>query len=77
MLCDNLGDGREVQGGGDICIPVADSCWCMAETHRILQSNYSPIKKKIKNTLIPHDFSFEFKSFNSLFKGSLNNSNIQ
>ena len=20
------GDGREVQGGGDICIPVADSC---------------------------------------------------
>ena len=32
LLCDNLegwdgeGDGREVQEGGDICIPVADSC---------------------------------------------------
>ena len=31
-LCTNLegwdgqGDGREVQKGGDICIPVADSC---------------------------------------------------
>ena len=30
------GDGREVQEGGDICIPVADSCWCMAETNTIL-----------------------------------------
>ena len=32
MLCDNLegwdaeGGGREVQQGGDICVPVADSC---------------------------------------------------
>ena len=32
MLCDNLegrdgvGDGREVQEGGDICIPTADAC---------------------------------------------------
>ena len=32
MPCDNLegwdgvGDGREVQEGGDICIPVTDSC---------------------------------------------------
>ena len=31
-LCDNLegwdgeGDGREVQKGGDKCIPMADSC---------------------------------------------------
>ena len=38
LLCDNLegwdgvGDGKEVQEGGDICIPVADSCLCMAET---------------------------------------------
>ena len=34
MLRDNLkgwdgvGGGREVQKGGDICIPVADSCRC-------------------------------------------------
>ena len=32
MLCDNLerwdgvGSGREVQEGGDICIPTANSC---------------------------------------------------
>ena len=24
--------GREVQEGGDICIPMANSCWYMAET---------------------------------------------
>ena len=24
--CDVEGDGREVQEGGDICIPMADSC---------------------------------------------------
>ena len=21
------GDGREVQKGGDMCLPMADSCW--------------------------------------------------
>ena len=32
MLCDNLegwngkGGGREVQEGGDMCIPITDSC---------------------------------------------------
>ena len=32
MLCDNLqrwdgvGSGRDVQGEGDMCIPMADSC---------------------------------------------------
>ena len=37
-LCINLerwdaeGNGREVQNGGDICIPMADSRWYMAET---------------------------------------------
>ena len=38
-----MGGGREVQEGGDICIPVADSCWYMAETNAILKSNYPPI----------------------------------
>ena len=44
MLCDNLegwdgvGDGREVQEGGDIYIPMADSCCCMAETNTTLLS---------------------------------------
>ena len=27
---------REVQEGGEICIPETDSCWCMAETNTIL-----------------------------------------
>ena len=41
------GGGREVQEGGDICIPMADSYWRMAETITILWSNYPPIKNKI------------------------------
>ena len=41
-LCDNLegwdgeGDGREIQEGEDICTPMADSCWCLAESNTIL-----------------------------------------
>jgi len=30
---DRVGGGREVQEGGDIYIPVADPCWCMAESN--------------------------------------------
>ena len=36
-LCDNLegwdgeGDGREVREGGDMGVPMTDSCWCMTE----------------------------------------------
>ena len=42
MLChslegwDGVGGGREVQEGGDVCIPMTDSCGCMAETDAIL-----------------------------------------
>ena len=42
VLCDNLegrdrvGGGREDQEGGDVCIPMSDSCWCMEETNTIL-----------------------------------------
>jgi len=41
-LCNNLegwdgeGDRREVQGGGNICIPMADIYCCLAETNTIL-----------------------------------------
>ena len=41
-LCNNLegwdgeGDGREVQEGGDICIPMADSCWYLTENNKIM-----------------------------------------
>ena len=27
-----VGDVREAKEGGDICIPMADSCCCMAES---------------------------------------------
>ena len=42
--CAGVGDGRKVWEGGDTCIPVVDSCWCMAETNTILQSNYLVFK---------------------------------
>ena len=41
-LCNNLeewdgeGDGREVQEGGDVCIPMADSRWGLTENSKIL-----------------------------------------
>ena len=31
--------------GGDICLPMADSCWCTAEANTMLQSNYLQKKK--------------------------------
>ena len=42
VLCDNLegwggeGGGKEVQEGEVICMPMADSCGCMAETNTTL-----------------------------------------
>ena len=41
-LCTNLegwdgeGDEREGQEGGDICIPMSDSCCCLAEANTVL-----------------------------------------
>ena len=37
------GDGREAQEGGEMGVPMADSCWCMTEIHKILYSNYPSI----------------------------------
>jgi len=31
-----VGEGKEVQEGGDICIIMVNSCCCMAKTNRIL-----------------------------------------
>ena len=33
---DGEGDGREVQKGGGICIPMAYSCWSLTENSKIL-----------------------------------------
>ena len=60
MLCDILegwdgvGGGREVHERGDVCIPVAGSRCCPAETSTILKRKYPPIKRK-KNMLHPYD----------------------
>ena len=46
----------EVQGGGDIGIPVTDSWWCMAKTSTVLYGKYHAIKKK-KRKMFPSQFS--------------------
>ena len=33
---DGKGDGRDVQKGGYICIPMADSCWGLTKNNKIL-----------------------------------------
>ena len=38
----------EVQKGGDMGRPMTDSCWCMAETNAVLQSNYPSTENKFK-----------------------------
>ena len=43
---DSIGwNQKPLYWGGDTCIPMADLCSCMAETNKILQSNYPSIKK--------------------------------
>ena len=41
--------GGRITWQGGICILMADSCLCMAETITIFQSNFPPIKNKNKN----------------------------
>ena len=48
---DEKGGGRKLYKGWDICIPMIDSCWRMAETITIFLSNYPPIKNKIFKTI--------------------------
>ena len=43
-----LGDAREVQEQEDICILMAGSCCCLAETNKIPYSNYPSIKNIFK-----------------------------
>ena len=47
VLCGDQ-NGKEIQGKGDICIHVADSLCCTAETNTTLQSTYT-LSTKIKN----------------------------
>ena len=69
MLCDNLevgmggmgGGGREVQEGGDMYIPIADSCWWVAETNTTLKRE-SESHLVISNSLWSHGL---YSSWNS------------
>ena len=57
MLCDDLeGWGRweEVQEGGDIRTHTADSLCCTTETNTTLSNNYTPIKKRPRETQQTH-----------------------
>ena len=60
--------GREAHEGGDICIPMTDSYWCMAETITILSSNYPPVKNKIKNFLEDSTLSMQGARFRFLIR---------
>ena len=56
MLCGDLdgwdgGGGREVQEGGDVCIHIADSLCCTAETNTIVKQLYSNKKNGVKMDL--------------------------
>ena len=44
---DGEGDGREVQKGEDICIPMADSCWGLTENNKICKASIFQLKKKV------------------------------
>ena len=44
-----VGWGGRWEGGskeGDICIPMADSCWGLTDNNKILWSNYPSVKNK-------------------------------
>ena len=45
---DGVGDGREVQKRGDICIPMADSCWGLTNKKKNSVKQLSFNKKLIK-----------------------------
>ena len=45
-----VGDRREVQKGGDICIPVADSCWGLTEKKQNSVKQLPSIKNNLKKT---------------------------
>ena len=57
VLCDNLegwnraGGGGEIQDGEGICIPMADSRWCLAEANTVL----------LEKALAPHSSSLAWK----------------
>ena len=46
---------------GNTFIPMADSCWYMAKTNTMVESNYPPIKNKLKKKKEEADSDIENK----------------
>ena len=44
---DGEGDGREVQEGGHICMPMADSCGCLIENTQFCKAIILQLKNKL------------------------------
>ena len=65
MLSGDL-NGKEIQKRGNICIHIADSLCCTAETNTTLQSNYTPLKINFKKRV---GVSINFCSANSCDSG--------
>ena len=42
---DGEGDGKDVQGGGDICIPMADSCGVWQKTTKFCEAIIIQLKR--------------------------------
>ena len=48
---DGVGGGKKAQEGGGICIPVADSWWCMPETTQHCKAVILQLEKKNKEKI--------------------------
>ena len=52
MLCNDLkgfdgGGGREAQQGGDVCVPIADLCFCKQKPTQHCKAIILQFKKKM------------------------------
>ena len=55
-------NGKEIHKRGDMCVCIADSLCCTAETNTTLESNYTPIKKKRRRKKVKDLSCFTFPS---------------
>ena len=56
MHCSYL-RGKEVQEGDDVCLCMANSVFCMAETNATSQSKYTLIKTDLKSQHLWNNYS--------------------
>ena len=63
-----FGSEREVQEGGDICIPMPDSCWIYGRNpHNIVKQLYKfKFKKSNMNDIHPSKFIFSINPYTTI-----------